>query len=391
MGWQGNQVVNELIVIGTAGGVFVYNAAGLLVSADVGADTADPVQGITCHAGFSTFNTGGFVINLLSTVKSAFFQYQDTGISQGALILAVASTGSTDPVLGTGYSPGLNGINPAFGSVLIAQGAVLFFGLPVFTQSAELTLGGGSGATGPGIFLLGPEQGQSGHLVMAMTGVSPDGTQPAQLIVASEPTGTAAPAPVTKALAEFQGTLALTNTAAPASVTTAAIMHALGGQLKYVAGASDGNDYNTGRLLKLTAGQNVTSTSNAAVSGWNNIPVAAATYFVRLIIEIDMGATGSPAVVGVNQGSAAFTSARLHGKLHIISNANQSVIGTNVLTSKTTWTTPALTANTNYMMELSGEITFTAAGTFGLVAAEGTAGDTWTIPANCSLILEPAS
>ena len=192
-----------LIVGGGPGaGEFTYDASGNLRSANVGQVTTDPVQGITCQQGFSTFNGHGAVINLLSTSLGAFFQYQDLGTStQGALILAVASVSGTDPVTSHAYGAGLTGIDPVFGDSLTTIGATISLILPSFTANGIVTANTGSGATSPFVSVAGPEQGHAGHAVLRVYGVSADGTKIQGIIIS----GTDPPVRATQAMLEVQG------------------------------------------------------------------------------------------------------------------------------------------------------------------------------------------
>jgi len=106
-GWTtpGEVVANTVIVTGPNGGEFVYDNSNQLRSANVGATTTDPVQGITCFQGFSTFNGFGAYLSLLSTAASApgFFQYFDNNsASQGPLAYSfVPRSFISDPVTST--------------------------------------------------------------------------------------------------------------------------------------------------------------------------------------------------------------------------------------------------------------------------------------------------
>lgn len=103
-GWNtpGQVVANQVVVIGPNGGEFIYDNSNQLRSANVGADTTDPKQGLTCHQGFSLFNGHGVVIELHSTSAAApgFFQYFDNNTNvQGSLIYSfVPRNFITDPI-----------------------------------------------------------------------------------------------------------------------------------------------------------------------------------------------------------------------------------------------------------------------------------------------------
>lgn len=88
----------RVIITGPVDGLFVYDAAGGLRSADVGQVITDPLKGITCQQGRSTFNGHGAVITLSATALDAELLYADTGTSvQGALVASSASQGGIDP------------------------------------------------------------------------------------------------------------------------------------------------------------------------------------------------------------------------------------------------------------------------------------------------------
>jgi len=137
---------NKVIITGAGGGEFIYDAAGNLRSANVGANTTDPIQGITCFQGFSTFNGFGAVITLLSTSLAAYFQYVDQGSAvQGNLSLSQASRPVTDPVTSVAVPAGeqiwngtLQFITPVAhpGSIGVSGAGAFFLGFMLFQQSA---------------------------------------------------------------------------------------------------------------------------------------------------------------------------------------------------------------------------------------------------------------
>jgi hypothetical protein len=157
----------------------------------------------------TTYNAFGAAINCLSMANSAFFQYQDTASAvQGSLILSIASTAGNDPVNASAYPAGMFGVDPAFADSILTVGANINLQQLAYTQQAKVAAQTGAGANNPFVYLSAPEQGQSGHLAMVMQGTSPDGTQPSQLIVSIQPTGTSLPAPITQALFELKGQMA---------------------------------------------------------------------------------------------------------------------------------------------------------------------------------------
>src|SRR5215469_11968237 len=217
MGWQNDDVVVAAVVVvqGPGGGEFVYDAAGNLRSANVGQVTTDPLQGITCQQGFSTFNGHGAVINLLSTSKGAFYQYADTGTNaQGGLVLAIAVTGGTDPVNGSTYIAGGNLIDPVFGDFLEVVGARIrfFVGVTITNPGSVRIQAAPANNQNPYLGIDAPEQGTGTHVQALMQGTSPDGTSLGQMLIGLVTTsGTLTP--VTNAMLEVQGVSGATDPA----------------------------------------------------------------------------------------------------------------------------------------------------------------------------------
>lgn len=289
-----------LIVGGGPGaGEFTYDASGNLRSANVGQVTTDPVQGITCQQGFSTFNGHGAVINLLSTSNGAFFQYQDLGTNvQGSLILVVASVAGTDPVTGFTYQAGMTGIDPAFGDSITTVGANIGLGQVAYTRNASMAAATGGGANQPKLQLDAPEQTTASHLQMWMTGGSPDASKVAQLILAAV-SGAGTLTPKTAALLEIQGSQALTGIATPGGppAGNALLFADTNGLLRMLTGlAGDTNLYALARQTKhITADQTINSTSPAIV-GANSTPLSFAmaagiSYRFHAVIYWTQGAT----------------------------------------------------------------------------------------------------
>lgn len=226
-----------------ASDIFLYNGQGApgnppLLSMTKPGVTADKFGNPVIADALTTYNAFGAVINCMSMAQGGFFQYQDLGSStQGARILSITSRTSNDPVLGGSVFVGVNGINPAFGNSLGAVGSSISLSLVPFTATGNINVNAGSGAVSPSIYLLAPEQGQSGHLVVLMEGTSPDGTHLGQFVLAREPTGIGLPTPVTNALAEIQGVLAHVNASAPPGVATTAQQYASAGVLHHVTAA----------------------------------------------------------------------------------------------------------------------------------------------------------
>jgi hypothetical protein len=206
-----------VIISGPGGALFVYSGTpsrANLVFSITGVATTDPIGGNPVPAGAASYTSSGgnsLVVNLLSTVNAAFFQYNaPSGGVQGSLILSVAAVAGTDPVDAKPYGAGLTGTNPVFGDLLVAIGSQLTFSSPSLTRSASSRLNEGSGAVRPSFQFDAPEQTANPHLQMWLEGTSPDGTNPAQALFGAV-LGNALLTPLTKLLMEVQGALAITT------------------------------------------------------------------------------------------------------------------------------------------------------------------------------------
>lgn len=196
----------QLIVSG--GGEFVYDINGNLRSSNVGQVTTDPLQGITCQPGLTTFNGRGAAITYLSTSLGGFFEYQDLGTStQGSLIFSVASNSGVEPYDGFTYPAGFFGFDPAFGDNIIGTGGRIQLALLTYTQRGEVTVGGGGGPTLPPFLQIdAPEQTTAQHAQIQMLGASPDGTTKkfGQTVIGNV-SGAGVLAPGSDAVLEVQG------------------------------------------------------------------------------------------------------------------------------------------------------------------------------------------
>src|SRR5215469_10840047 len=237
MGWESNNVFQTIIITGAGGGEFVYDGSGNLRIAIVGQDTADPVQGITCHAGVSQFNAFGAYLILISDSNNTIFQYFDNGSAvQGALVFSGASAIGTDPVTSTTYGAGQTNINATFGDLLNVIGSALTFATTLTTRSAGSRINVGGGSVRPSFQFDAPERATASHLQLWLEGASPDGTNPAQMLIGAV-AGAATLTPVTKALTEAQGSLALINASLPAFVSTAWQQASVAGVLTGITGS----------------------------------------------------------------------------------------------------------------------------------------------------------
>jgi hypothetical protein len=222
-GWSVNQdgtaefnsiiIRNGQIISGTS--LFYSGTPGpnKLIRAISSVDGTDSF-GNRYYAGDTFYNAFGAVVNLVSLTKSAFFQYfNNNSAVQGGLILAVASATDTDPVNGTGYDAGMNGIDPAFGDFLRAVGATINLGQANYTRNAMVSAHSAAmNSANPNVRLDAPEQGTATHMQMLLQGTSPDGTSLGQIIVGLV-AGAGALTPVTNAMMEVQGVAGVPDSA----------------------------------------------------------------------------------------------------------------------------------------------------------------------------------
>lgn len=237
-------------------------------------------------AGLATYAASGgasFVVNLLSTNPSAFFQYNaPSGGVQGGHILIVAAANGTDPVTGIGYSAGMTGIDPVFADTINVIGATIKLNQPFnFTRPAQIGANAGGGATSPFIAVDAPEQGgiAPAHLQMKLQGTSPDGTHLGQLLI-GQVAGGGSVTPVTSAMLEIQA-----QEAAPPDPPLVVISVAAGDRIfgSRVSGDADNRiriDTSApgGRIAIKTGAGTATQDStlfNAAAALWASDPIAA--------------------------------------------------------------------------------------------------------------------
>jgi hypothetical protein len=200
-----------VIIAGPAGGLFVYSPTlgkGHLIMSVAAANGTDP-YGNAYFAGLATYAPSGgnsLVINLLSTVNDAFFQYNmPSGGVQGGLILAVSSLAGTDPVSATPYPAGLFGIDPVFGDTFQGVGAQIQFNQVAYTKAALIAaLTPVDNAHNPLLVVNAPEQTTANHVQVQLQGESPDASRAPQMLVGPV-SGATNLTPVSSALAEFQG------------------------------------------------------------------------------------------------------------------------------------------------------------------------------------------
>lgn len=421
MGWSDQNVIAQLVIItGPDDGEFVYDSSGHLRSANVGAVTADPVHGITCQQGFSTFNAFGAVINLLSTTSAAagFFQYFDNESAvQGALILSIASTTGSDPVTSTGYPAGQKGTDPIFGDFIELLGAHIDIANATWATSAAINASGGtpSGATGPWLEIDSPTAtGAPGISVLAIFGESPDTTIPAGVVLATA----ASPVKSTPALLEVLGVQSLqSGGAVPASTAgftliysdssaqlhtdrafvsdvnieiknlasppgaggsgTKFYSHSGHGQVQsgQTGAGGDTGTYDCERLTAVIAQQTVTSSPTVTLA---SAPVGASTYHVKVLVPYRGALSAGTAVFAFTSPTASVETTVYRNAL---SSAGFGANGTvtwsiNPQSSFTgTFTSPTLSTTSVNVLEVDAIVTFSASGTLAFTCKAGTAGD----------------
>jgi len=391
---------NKLIVIGAGGGEFIYDATSNLRSANVGQTTTDPIQGVTCNQGFTTFNGHGAAVNYLSTMatQAGFIQYVDNNSSvQGALILSINSELSTwtEPYNSQTVQLGIFGVNPAFGNSLQAIGSQIQLAQTVFTQAATIgATAAPSSAQGPFMFVAAPEQTAAHHSEVILYGASPDGTSRAAQIWMGILAGGGGATLVTNALLEIAGSAALTDISAPGFVAGAAIAYSATGQLKYIS--SDQNAYNTGRLSLIANSTTlINNTTPINITGLQFTNVAATTYRVHSIIRLTAAASGTvqPFVIRVN-GTATVSSMLLQFTQWNAEGTPTPVLGiTTALNTDPTHIIGTLANSNVATFVIDGSVTFSGTGSFGFTG-RGTlaAGDeTATVQTGSFADLMPAA
>jgi hypothetical protein len=196
----------------TDSGMFVYNGVGAagnppIFSITKPGETVDPFGNAVVADAVTTYNAFGAVINCLSMLKAAFFQYFDNGSAvQGGLILSIASNSGTDPVGAAAYPAGLFGIDPVFGDSMSVVGANIGLSQVAYTRAADVLAHTASGVTtNPYLLVDAPEQTAAGHIQMLLQGFSPDGSSsPPQLLIGTV-SGSAVLTPTSSAGMEVQG------------------------------------------------------------------------------------------------------------------------------------------------------------------------------------------
>lgn len=152
-------------------------------------------------------------------------------------------------------------------------------------------------------------------------------------------------------------------------------------------GPGDGNQYNSGPLVLYStlATQSITSTSFTTVNGMS-CPVVAGTYHFRGVVIWTQGSTAVAQKFVIN-GPANSQSRVFYVFYEENSGASNGISHTGVTG---TITSPAFGVGDIIQMWFEGIVTFSAAGTFAIQAAEGTSGDSFTVDQSSEVTLTPA-
>lgn len=227
------------------------------------------------------YNSSGAVIQVVDPQRGGNFQYQDNNSAvQGVLIGAQVGKNTTDPINGTGVGAGITIIDPAFGDILTAVGANISWSQVPFTVTAKDAANTGATNQGPFRSLAAPEQGQAGHVVQRWYGTSVDGTRAAGTVIST----TDPPTRTTPELLEVQGTAAVQNASVPASLSGWAKPFAQSGALNVVDG-TDGNTYDTQSNTVFVGGAGFTINSTSPQTILSHA-VGARTYKIEVWLVI---------------------------------------------------------------------------------------------------------
>jgi hypothetical protein len=158
------------------------------------------------------------------------------------------------------------------------------------------------------------------------------------------------------------------------------------GYPRYLAGdTADSVVYNMGARVQFTSvAQTISSTSDTTITGLD-FAVGAGTYYFEAIIRLKQGATNVPQNVGFTGPTQSFAVWYQHTSQQGGTNGITFVQGAPLAHV----TVSFVAANDEDYWYAEGVVTFSAAGTFQAVAAEGTAGDTFTIQPGSFVKLRP--
>ena len=161
----------------------------------------------------------------------------------------------------------------------------------------------------------------------------------------------------------------------------------------YSKAAADGNSYDITRLTlnnNATGDQAITGTGYTPVTGLSGAGVAGVIYRLSGRVCWVQG-TGTVTQQMQFQGSELASGTRVTVKSYPASGGTATQVYPEQVVNDTAFTLPAFAAGDLVITEFDGYLVFSAADTFGLLAAEGTGGDSWTIKAGSYLDLMPVT
>jgi hypothetical protein len=362
-------IVNKVIIEGPGGGLFLYIGTpgpGNPPVVSITENTTDP---------YGNPVTPGLDVTQGIISGTNIFVYSGTP-ALGNLIGSVTGAAGTD-ASGNAYLAGTTSYTQVAGTFFAEQ---LFNGSIIWSLAAT--------EAGPWTSFANIEGLTSGELTMAAN-FAIDMTSPNLGFIASTGVVTITPssliaavvsAPLTTALLEVQGDMALQNAVVPASVAGFSVPFSSSGQLDYVS--SDANVYDTGRNTKLTpnpATQTVSSLVLVPITGLS-VPVVAGTYHMHGKVVYAGNQAGGVPTFGLT--GPAFTSNNLCiQKFTFLSGAATQPICYFSRGALAQVAGPTLVNAGFVEYEFDVMITFSASGTFAVNALTSIGADTFTIQA----------
>ncbi len=368
MGWQQQTFIGSLVLVfgtGNNTGLFVYNGTPKLGN--------PPVFWVTTATKDPYNNT----IPSLSGLSDAFLVYSGTP-ALGNLIGSITGVPGTDR-LGNVYKIGINAY------VVSTPG----------TTTYQVRLGGTAPAFGVSD-VANPSSDAPGVHAKGSSGVTPQsfaqlysglvaGGDVASAVECDSATHsgiTSGLVKVTGGITQFaSGAVEIDRAASlPLPATTPSTMlntSAVG--FPNVVPSGDQNVYNAGHLETSAAGgQIINSTTLTTVNG-TTFTVGAFAYHLQYTIFYKGGQAAGTSLWNMGNGSAVFSFYR--GRFRFLNaGGNPSTYVENVVAAaNSTVNGPVLLNNVDQMLEVDLFVTFSSSGTVFMQAAEGTAGDTFTM------------
>jgi hypothetical protein len=166
-------------------------------------------------------------------------------------------------------------------------------------------------------------------------------------------------------------------------------LYSSSGQVKYVS--TDGNAYNSGILTVNGPPTNtsITSATPVNLSGLT-FSVAAGVYRIRAKLGGTQGGAAFAQNFLISCPTMTFTSMVVNFFLQSSGDSN-GLAWSNASTSPLTFASPAFNAALNFWLDLDAIISFSAAGTCNVQAAEGTSTHGWTVQSNCFVDIMPVT